>query len=891
MHSDPDFLRRELQAAIDEVPCGYDRIILLYGVCGKGIVGLNSGNKTLLIPRVHDCISLFLGGTAEYRKQFSHKPGTYYISPGWYDEQVQPKGKVSQKGTSLLKEHKTGFPRQYVDTMDQEVWQERFGQDNTKEITGFFDSWKKNYTRAVYIDTGSARSDKYEKYARALAEENGWEYTELKGSTAMIRRCFDENPEGDDLLIVPPGRKVTFDPASSSLSSATPEGEDTLFRDRIIRTTGEGDESLKTRYTRGLGIDAGGTYTDAVLYDFKKSAVLSRAKALTTKWKYSEGIMAALEHIPAEELSSVDLVSLSTTLVTNAIVESNTHPVGLLIMPPGRLTAGDIEHVPASVIQGRMTIEGAMVEDIDPEEIRQRAEEMITHYGVRAFAVSGYGGSVNPRLELKVKKIIRESTGLDVCCGHELSGSLNFYIRARTAVLNAGTIPIMEEFLREMKAALDGIGVKAPILVVRGDGSIMTESYASDFPVQTALSGPAASMAGARHLTDQKEALVADVGGTTTDIGFLEEGLVSICDDGAAIGRWKTHVRAVDMLTVGLGGDSEILFDRQSWRIGPRRITPFCWLDSRNNLEEALGKALKKPERWEGSFKPLQWFCLSGKKADFELTGQEKRILDALAERPMMAWELGDLICDGVWKLLRTERLEKSYCLLRIGLTPTDLYHREGALSLWDSPLLKEYVSLSAIVSSMAEDLFLEHLKEKISRQAGGALLDRIFPGNSQREQERLLEKGNRWMQLQPRLNVPVIGLGGPAGLMLKDAVTRLGGELIIPENSEVANAVGAVTSEVSVSTSASIVTTAQGLFRIQGIAHEADDFESLEETESYCLKILNEKILKKARAAGTSSTGVEILIQNRTAEASGGESLFLERQFSASLTGIPDLV
>lgn len=644
-------------------------------------------------------------------------------------------------------------------------------------------------------------------------------------------------------------------------------------------------------YSIGLGIDAGGTYTDAVLYDFTDSSVQASAKALTTNWCYSIGIMEAVNQIPAERLTAVDLVCLSTTLVTNAIVESNTHPVGLFVMPPGRMAANDILHTPTDCIQGRMTIEGVVSEAVDPDEIRFKAEAMVRVHGVRAFAVSGYGGSVNPTLELEVKDIIRASTGLNVCCGHELSGTLNFVVRARTAVLNAGTIPIMEEFLKEIKTVLNEAGIKAPLLVVRGDGSIITGTYAGEFPVQTALSGPAASMAGARQLTGLRNALVADVGGTTTDIGFLEDYSVSVCNEGADIADWKTHVRAVDMHTVGLGGDSEINYERREWNIGPRRITPFCRLSSLYPQEDVLLAFEKKNSFSEDSLVPLQWLFATGKAPDFEMTSREKVILDLLQDGPLMIGEIADHLSGGIWQILRFDRLEQSHCLQRSGLTPTDLFHLKGQICLWKSDSVNRYFSIIARFAHMEAGLLMDELITRISRKAEAALLNRVFPGLTPTEINPLMQKGNRWMSVQMKIEVPLIGLGAPAALMLGDAVTRLGGQLIIPENGAVANAVGAVTSRVSVSSMASIVPTVQGLFRIQGLKHKLDDFETLEMAEESCLDILKKHIRDKARRAGTSCRKVKIQEEHKTAEAAGGDIIFIEKLYFATLRGLPDLV
>ena len=431
-----------------------------------------------------------------------------------------------------------------------------------------------------------------------------------------------------------------------------------------------------------------------------------------------------------------------------------------------------------------------------------------------------------------------------------------------------------------------------PLWLLYGETDrLCPETMPESFPIQAALSGPAASMAGARFLTGLPDALVADVGGTTTDIGFLEKAAVAVCDDGASIGNWKTHIRAVDMITTGLGGDSEILFDSLQWKIGPRRITPFCWLATHYPLEDALTRSAGQPEDREESLIPLQWLFPGGREPDFELTPREEKIMALLKERPMMIGELGDALCDGVWKILNTRRLEKTGCLHRAGLTPTDLYHLEGRLSLWPASSLEQYFTRAAHCSGETPESLTERLENMISDQAALTLLNRIFPESSHRERENLLKKGNDKMAIQLKMDVPLIGLGAPASLVLKDAAAKLGGELILPEHGDVANAVGAATSRVSVSSTASLIPTADGLFRIQGLAHDLDDLDTLEEAEEQCLRILQEHLTARARRAGTSASRIEIRSENRTAEAAGGDLLFLERQYYATLEGLPDLV
>ncbi len=295
----------------------------------------------------------------------------------------------------------------------------------------------------------------------------------------------------------------------------------------------DGDPVKETANLKiGLGIDAGGTYTDTVIYDLSKGKTICKSKALTTKWDFTLGIGEAMAGLDQEKLSQVEMVSLSTTLATNAIVEGEGQKVGMIIMPPyGRFEPEDIPYEPKAVISGQLEITGKEISPVDEKEVKGIVRRMVAKDEVKAFAVSGYAGAINPAHELKVKRIIREETGLFVTCGHELSDILNFKTRAHTAMLNARIIPKLAKLLLDLEKVLEKLGIFAPIVVVKGDGTLMSAEMAKERPVETILSGPAASVAGARHLTGLKSALVVDMGGTTTDTAALADGMVSVCAD------------------------------------------------------------------------------------------------------------------------------------------------------------------------------------------------------------------------------------------------------------------------------------------------------------------------------------------------------------------------
>jgi hypothetical protein len=209
LHDRPNALRAKLQAAIDKISASgrCDRIIAGYGVCGRGTVGIKTQDIPLALPKVHDCIALFLGGDAAYRREFKKYPGTYYISAGWYEEKTEPH---SQRARSAYYGDKK---------LNYDELVEKYGKEAAEETFKFLSSWQKNYQRAAFIETGAKLSPKYAKYAREMAAEYEWKYEKITGSQAMIEKLLTADETTDEILVVPPDHVVEFDPVHSTLSA------------------------------------------------------------------------------------------------------------------------------------------------------------------------------------------------------------------------------------------------------------------------------------------------------------------------------------------------------------------------------------------------------------------------------------------------------------------------------------------------------------------------------------------------------------------------------------------------------------------------------------------------------------------------------------------------
>lgn len=361
-----------------------------------------------------------------------------------------------------------------------------------------------------------------------------------------------------------------------------------------------------------LGIDTGGTFTDAVAVRTVTAAgsraggtVVAAAKAPTTHGDLATGIEAAVRAVlarPGVSADAIGLVALSTTLATNALVEGHGQPACLVTAGFGPAEVARIGHDPSrgdllATVAGGHDATGTELAPVDPVEVA--AVAAATAGRVSAYAVAAQFSVRNPAHERAIAEALTAASGLPVTCSHELSPRLNGPRRALTTLLNARLIGVMARLDAAVREAMDRVGVTAPLLVVRGDGSLATAGFVAHRPIETILSGPAASVVGARHLAGAVDGLVVDIGGTTTDIAPVRAGQPSVAADGAVVAGHRTMVEALAVTTHGLGGDSEVAVlapggggavtvptlgdagggrSSASFTLGPERAVPLCRL-------------------------------------------------------------------------------------------------------------------------------------------------------------------------------------------------------------------------------------------------------------------------------------------------------------------------
>ncbi len=627
----------------------------------------------------------------------------------------------------------------------------------------------------------------------------------------------------------------------------------------------------------GLGIDTGGTYTHAAIVDFEKGSVISRATALTTRDNLYVGIANAMGRLEGVDLKSIRLVSLSSTLATNSVVEGKGFRVGLMMVGGEYNPTIPVDEVVE--IKGGHNLEG---EEAQPLDVKSAREFIITVKDkVDSFAISSFLSVRNPSHELELKKVVQEECDHPVICGHELSSKLGLYERTITAVLNARLIPIISDLIASMKKGLMDRGIEAPLMIVKGDGSLMGEEMARLRPVETILSGPAASLIGAKYMTGLNDAVVIDVGGTTTDIGILRGGRPRLDPEGAMIGGWRTRVKAADISTSGIGGDSRIIVNRGEIILAPQRVIPLCIASSmfpslRQRLEEARYESIRSVSGYialESILQTTEFFVFSRESKGMSLTEEEAKFVELVKVGPRSVQDACRSI--GIYPYsLNLRKLEERGVIQRIGLTPTDVLHVDGSYREYDLEASKIGVEVQAEATHMSLDNFCAEVKEMVIRKIAKELVHKLIYEETGKMDTCDSSEHIYDMMISPtagvdctyilKLNKKIIGVGAPVGVYLPPIADRLHTELVIPDHPELGNAVGAITGSIFESVEAlirpkdgfaTVTNPPCKLFTSEG----TKEFNSVEEAVSYATSWGS--ALSRERALHAGAKDVEIVI------------------------------
>ena len=338
-----------------------------------------------------------------------------------------------------------------------------------------------------------------------------------------------------------------------------------------------------------LGLDVGGTFTDAVIIDGHR--VVASAKRRTTKDNLMQGIGEALDAVLTGcNTSNIEQVTLSTTVVTNTIVEEKEQVVDLYVVTgPGR-NVDDIFPVSPIYLQGYTDHRGIVVERTPTNAVREVAKMVQSHSGTDLAAVSAKFGVRNPQEELSITEELKDRYNT-ISNGSLLSGSLNFPRRTISAYFNSAVTPVFTMFKRNVEEALSVRNIKAPLHILKADGGSLPMEHMVSRPVETAFTGPAATVLGLSALgaIGEEHTVALDIGGTTTDISLWKHGKPLMTKNGVSIREYPSAVRSFAVTSVGIGGESVVRIVDGKITVGPERVGPSVAL---GGTEPTLGDAL-----------------------------------------------------------------------------------------------------------------------------------------------------------------------------------------------------------------------------------------------------------------------------------------------------------
>jgi N-methylhydantoinase A/oxoprolinase/acetone carboxylase beta subunit len=607
--------------------------------------------------------------------------------------------------------------------------------------------------------------------------------------------------------------------------------------------------SSADRRRLNLGVDTGGTFTDAAILDGSTHEVLATAKSLTTKDDLAVGVIRAITAAVAEladDLSAADiaLVSVSTTLATNAVVEGHGDRVAAVfigfdddMVERTGITRG-FPDTPIIRIGGGHDHAGNEIVPLGEDALRDAVESLDD--SVCALAICGAFATRNPDHEHRAGEIAAACTTRPITLSSELSAKLDAPRRALTSVLNARLIGRTHTLIGAVRSAMNELDLDVPLMLVKGDGSRARASTVARRPIETVLSGPAASMVGAAWLSGLDDFILSDIGGTTTDVGVMIDGRLALRTEGAEVGGWRTMVPAGDLRTIGLGGDSDVTLDGVRVVVGPGRVVPLSLVatqapEVRELLAIDLADELKSGAS-HGRFVLLP-SRLSERPAHgaSELSQPERDMLARIGGQVRsMRTVLGSARDSRVLDVLRRRGLVQV-----AAFTPTDAAHVLGVQSTFNrdaavlgARLLARFRTMAPPTDDDVNELARDVINETVRAScrivlhaafAGGtgagraeapvdsALVDHICRGH--------FSMGLVRVQMTP--TVPIVAVGGPAPVFYDEVARRLGTTVVYPPHWQVANAVGAATGVVSATVVVVVESIGDGVWGVHGPTRE----------------------------------------------------------------------
>ena len=529
-----------------------------------------------------------------------------------------------------------------------------------------------------------------------------------------------------------------------------------------------------------IGIDTGGTYTDAVLLEQETGKIVHWVKEPTTHRDVSIGVGNALSALFTQEIqtSAITRLAVSTTLATNAIVENQGARVGLFVL-------GYVRHFKLPVVaniflKGGHDITGKEEQPLDLENLVDTLQGLKDE--VDSYAVCGAMSMENPAHELVTEEAISLIDPKPVFCSHRVSSHTGMRERAATACLHAKLQPLMIDFLASIQRSMIQVGLSCPVTIICGDGRGAALDAVAERAAITMASGPAAT-ARFGATAGEKRALVVDVGGTTTDVCMLKDGRPVMNDDGCRIDQWQTHVESIDMYTAAGGGDSHAICDGKGGiTLLPARVQPL-----------ATTPDLPDPAHWMGCEQRNSLILPVRDAIDPDETDP---VLQTLVTQGALTPKELAKEC-GISGITLEKRLERLLFLQKIeisGFTPTDALHVLGRLDIGDAAAAGQGAEMLAAELGCSVETLCKQTLTLTEKAIEKIILDYIGRSiwGEQQATPFLSNRDNELFSVNFSIKLPLIGIGAAARAFLPGVAKRLQTKVTFPELCETGNAIGA---------------------------------------------------------------------------------------------------
>lgn len=529
-----------------------------------------------------------------------------------------------------------------------------------------------------------------------------------------------------------------------------------------------------------IGIDTGGTFTDAVLLESISGKIVASAKKPTTHQQLAKGTGNALAALLSESgvnRDQIESLIVSSTLATNSVVENKGARVALLVI-------GYVRHFKLPVkavvyIKGGHTITGQEEEPLELEHLIEMVSGLKNE--VDAYGVCSAMSIKNPAHELVAEKAISMLDPKPVFCSHRTSDIAGMKERAATAGLHAKLMPVMQEYLHGIEQAMTELDLDCPVYIVSGNGSTIDSTKAIEFAGSTVASGPACTAHfGALHTS--QDALIIDVGGTTTDIAMIKNGKPTLAEDGCQIGAWRTHVEAVDMVTGGIGGDSFTSVSRKGQiTLGPGRVVPL-----------SMAGDIAPVESWLGIDEQAKLIRCHQEKFSEQRDEVDEYLLNTDSATPYKIRQATGIA--GITLEKKLERMSHLQQVYECGFTPTDALHVLGIIDIGNTEIARKGAEILGRTIGASPEEFSRMIIDRAEEKIETLIIDYIVQHYWGDSLTGFLNQRNAHSVLGVNfsLKIPLIGIGAAARHLLPAVAERLQTSVSFPEDCEVGNAIGA---------------------------------------------------------------------------------------------------